>query len=58
MTKHLILQKIREIKGINVSNVYKVFDKKTSNTKEGTGISSENKQSAEEIHKVLWKFEK
>ena len=58
MTKHLLLQKIREMKGINLSNVYKFFDKKTSNTKEGTGISSENKQSAEEIHKALCKFEK
>ena len=46
------------MKGINLSNVYKFFDKKTSNTKESTGISSENKQSAEEIHKALCKFEK
>ena len=36
----------------------KRFDKNTSNTNKGTGINSENKELAEELHKpVLRNFE-
>ena len=39
--------------------VYMCFDKKLSNTNKGTGINSENKQSAKELHKpIIKEFEK
>ena len=38
---------------------YKLFDKKISNANKGTGIDSENKALAGELHKpVIRKFEK
>ena len=41
------------------SMVYNFFDKKTSNTNKGTGIDSENKELAKEIHKpIIRKFGK
>ena len=59
--KAFSIVKVQKIMDIYVGwfKVLWIFDKKNSNTNKGTGISSENKQLAEELQKsIIRKFEK